>query len=239
MGSTARCSNFADLPLWASGTRLATPRGMQAVRGILRLMVITVTGCGLSAVGVGPNGAPADVPVPSPTVAEAGAGSDASTAQTADAAVSSTPGPDGPVAPPPCAGVMCGSQCLPDCNSCASGMYACGATCLPSCAQCAGGADFVVCLECANGGPMTRTCSSTGSGGCLGGNYAHCPCTQSSQCPESNQSCADDGNGQTVCTACGESNFHKGQCGPGQSGGCCCGSGTNLGQCNCNCSSGD
>jgi hypothetical protein len=195
------------------------------------IALLGLLGCGLPMQGTGD---------PEP----AGDGSDA-TAPSAPAATPSAPavgeadagiGPGAQSAPDgggdggACTGVMCGGQCAASCEGCAAGTYDCHGTCVPSCGQCNGGADFVVCLVCAAGGPLARQCSAATSGGCLDGTYDHCPCVSDTNCSEGNQRCI--GN---VCTACGEQTFGRTSCNQGS---CCCSSGATLGQCSCGCGEG-
>jgi len=66
---------------------------------------------------------------------------------------------------------------------------------------------------------------ANGGSSCLGGNYAHCPCQQDSDCPGGNMRCTNN-----QCTSCGEPNFGHNRC---NSGGNCCRTGGTLGQCSC------
>lgn len=63
------------------------------------------------------------------------------------------------------------------------------------------------------------------SASCLSGNYAHCPCQQDTDCPGGNMRCSNN-----VCTSCGEPQFSHNRC---NSGGNCCKTGPNVGQCSC------
>jgi hypothetical protein len=126
-----------------------------------------------------------------------------------------------------CKGVMCGAQCVSDCNGCSAGEYDCGGTCMSSCSACNGGTDYVACLVCpyANRNRMTKRCSGTGPSGCLSGVYAHCPCLVDSDCLSGNNRCSD-----FLCTACAEPLFNHEDC---SAGGTCCTSGASIGKCSC------
>jgi hypothetical protein len=172
---------------------------------LIALAVLGSPACGLNVAGTGPVADGAD----------ATASSDA--AGTADTGTTKADGALG------C--ITCAGACVPDCNACASGKYDCHGVCVSGCDQCGG--DFVVCLVCAGGGAMVRECSSSQPGGCLDGNYDHCPCSGDKDCPEGNQRCTSDSHG--VCTACGEAQFSHNSCNQG----CCCKSGSSTGRCTC------
>jgi hypothetical protein len=190
-----------------------------AAATIASLAAMTAASCGLDTVGTGAPAIPDEAG--SPIVVPEAGGEAASDAQVLEAS--------------PCTGVMCGSQCVADCTACAGALYECGGTCVADCKTCNGGTDFVVCLTCPGGGPMKRKCGPVGGGGCLGGQYDHCPCTKDSDCPSQNQRCSFFG-GRTICAACGEPVFnvqHDG-CNSGAQA-CCCKSGARAGQCACGC----
>jgi hypothetical protein len=191
-------------------------------------VVAALCGCGLDLHGSAPTGAEDGTDA---TVGEdAGAGeagfrdppADGSAADVVPEIDASNRG-DAANAPDSGSCITCAGACVQDCNACAVGKYNCRGRCVSSCDSC--GDDFVVCLVCADGGPMVRDCSSTQPGGCLDGTYDHCPCAGDDECPEGNQRCTSDSKG--VCTACGESQFNHDTCNQG----CCCSSGSNTRRC--------
>jgi hypothetical protein len=179
-------------------------------------VLLAASGCGLDLAGTS---------APTGNVGQdAGAAGSDATAPNADAAGGVAPQPQGSSAEAGSCLLMCGSTCVPNCNGCLSGNYECQGKCVTGCDQC--GSQFVVCLVCAGGGPMTRICSSSDPSGCLGGAYDHCPCTGNNDCPEGNQRCSEE---HGVCAACGEQLFDGDEC---NNGGKCC-EAPSLGLCTC------